>query len=83
MYDTSEYDNQHPGGHDVIASHFGKSMDEEFDEQGHTKSALRIIAQMPRVGYVKGAEDTEQDVLNPNIDLNNKYKFDYSKPMLW
>ena len=44
VYDTSEYDNQHPGGHHMIASHFGKSMDEDFDEQGHTKSALRIIA---------------------------------------
>lgn len=82
VYDTSEYDMQHPGGHQVIASHFGKSMDENFDEQGHTKAALRIIKQMPRVGYVKGAESIEQDCLNPKIDLNNKYKFDYDSAML-
>lgn len=37
---------------------------------------------MPRVGYVKGAEKIEQDVLNPKIDLNNKYQFDYNKSML-
>lgn len=73
VYETSDYEMQHPGGYQVIASHFGKSMDEEFDEQGHTKAALRIIKQMPRVGYVKGAEDIEQDCMNPKIDLNNKY----------
>ena len=38
---------------------------------------------MPRVGYVKGAEFTEQDVLNPKIDLNNKYYFKYNEPMFW
>lgn len=51
-YDVEEYIDFHPGGYDVIEPYLGKNIDEVFEDQGHTAAALKIIAQLPKVGKI-------------------------------
>ena len=39
VYDITDYVPLHPGGSDVFGPYFGKSIDEPFEEQMHTKAA--------------------------------------------
>ena len=39
VYDCSKFIKMHPGGKKVIEEHLGKSIDEPFDETGHSKNA--------------------------------------------
>jgi cytochrome b involved in lipid metabolism len=45
----------HPGGFDRIEPYLGKNIDRVFKSVGHSEAALKIIAQLPRVGMVQGA----------------------------
>ena len=43
----------HPGGKKVIEEHLGKSIDEPFDETGHSKNAKTFFGtRLPQVGMV-------------------------------
>ena len=57
VYDISDYMYFHPGGFDRIEPHLGKNIDDVFKQVGHTISALKVIAQLPKVGMIQGAEN--------------------------
>ena len=45
----------HPGGFDRIEPYLGKDISKIFKQVGHTVAALKIIAQLPKVGMLEGA----------------------------
>ena len=52
VYDVNEYLEQHPGGSALILPHLGTNIEEVFEEQEHTKSALKILRNLPKVGKI-------------------------------
>ncbi len=44
VYDVSSYLSSHPGGAEIILSCAGKDATREFDDIGHSKSAIRTLA---------------------------------------
>ena len=47
VYDVKDYMEGHPGGSNLIKPYLGKDIEEPFEDQEHTKSALRILLQLP------------------------------------
>ena len=80
VYDVSEYMDYHPGGSDRIERYLGKNIDSVFEQVGHTVAALKIIAQLPKVGEIKGVS-TKQDAYSPK--LKEKFSFDLNKGLWW
>ncbi len=71
MYDVENYLPLHPGGSDMIEPYLGKSIDEPFEENEHTKTARNQFNSLPKVGFItssKGdnnsAESTSEDERN-------------------
>lgn len=56
VYDVKAYMPQHPGGKEYIENLLGKTIDEDFEEAEHTKSARKLFKDLPLVGYMKGNE---------------------------
>ena len=56
IYDITEYINYHPGGNDRIIPFLGKDIESVFKQVEHTSAAYKIMAQLPVVGQLKGAE---------------------------
>jgi cytochrome b involved in lipid metabolism len=81
VYDISEYMDYHPGGVDRIKPFLGKDIESVFKQVGHTSAAYKIMAQLPIVGKIQGAENITQDVFSPK--LKEKYEFDISKGHWW
>jgi len=61
IYDISDYMNYHPGGVDRIKPFLWKDIESVFKQVGHTASALKVIAQLPKVGKLEGAEAIFQE----------------------
>ena len=80
VYDISDYMYCHSRGFDWIEPYLGKNIDEVFKQVGHTISALKVIAQLPNVGMIHGAENIEYDSLSPKF--KEPFTFDPSKG-LW
>ena len=53
VYDVKDYMPEHPGGSDYIGKNLGKSIDEDFEEAEHTKSARKIFNDLPVRGRMK------------------------------
>jgi predicted heme/steroid binding protein len=93
VYDVTDYIGVHPGGTDKIEPLVGQSIDEEFSEAGHTKSARNVFRDLDKVGIIYGNEagivDNAKLGANPNIKgldgtiLESKIKLDYSKGLFW
>ena len=81
IYDISDYMYFHPGGYDRIQPFLGKNIDDVFVQVGHTVSALKVIAQLPKVGRMEGAEAIKQDAFSPK--LVEPFTFDPSKGLWW
>jgi len=81
IYDISEYIDYHPGGIDRITPFLGKDIESVFKQVEHTSAAYRIMAQLPVVGQIKGAENITQDKLSPT--LREPFEFDLSKGHWW
>jgi len=43
IYDVTKYLEDHPGGADVLLEATGKDAKEEFDDAGHSKSAIELM----------------------------------------
>uniref|UniRef100_A0A0D9VZ48 Cytochrome b5 heme-binding domain-containing protein n=1 Tax=Leersia perrieri TaxID=77586 RepID=A0A0D9VZ48_9ORYZ len=43
IYDVTKYLDDHPGGADVLLQATGKDAKEEFDDAGHSKSAIELM----------------------------------------
>jgi cytochrome b involved in lipid metabolism len=41
VYDVTEFKNDHPGGSKIIVKELGKNVEEPFEEEGHSKAALK------------------------------------------
>ena len=50
VYDVKEYLPEHPGGEDYIANLLGQDIEEAFEEAEHTKSAYRVLGDLPVIG---------------------------------
>lgn len=61
IYDVKDYGAQHPGGSDVLFELNGKSIDEAFEDQGHSKTAKNLFKDLPKRGLVKGASHDASD----------------------
>lgn len=87
----------HPGGSDLIDPYIGLSIDVPFEEQGHSKSAKKMIANFNKVGVIGSKSDssfggadskTEQNgkIHNPTgldgYKLESSLNFDYNQGML-
>lgn len=59
VYDVKEYLHKHPGGQDLILPYLGLSIDQPFEENQHTQSALNLFKDLPKMGCVKGARDIQ------------------------
>ena len=55
MYDVKKYKFLHPGGDKVIQENLGKNIEEEFEEQEHSKSARKFMKTLPVYGVMKGS----------------------------
>jgi 4-hydroxysphinganine ceramide fatty acyl 2-hydroxylase len=71
VYDVEKYLPLHPGGSDMIEPYLGKSIDEPFEENEHTKTARNQFNTMPKVGYIASSkgetnsnESTSEDERN-------------------
>jgi predicted heme/steroid binding protein len=58
VYDVTRFLYDHPGGHAVLARHFGRDASEAFAKVGHSRGALVMMANF-RIGRVTGAIVTE------------------------
>lgn len=61
VYDVENYMPHHPGGSDVIEPLVGKSIDDAFEEQGHSKAAKNIMYNLPKVGKVESFKFTKEN----------------------
>jgi len=52
VFDVMDYLPLHPGGSDMIDPYIGMSIDEPFEEQGHSKSAKRMFSSFNKVGVI-------------------------------
>ena len=61
MYNVKDYMAQHPGGGELIQNLLGKTIDEEFEEAEHTKSALRVFKDLTVVGNLINEQQHSND----------------------
>jgi len=87
----------HPGGGKLIEDLLGKSIDEEYEEVEHTTSARRALMDLKVIGIIvkkktdqsknegptKRGGMTGLDGFQLDQKLNEKYKFDYDKGMVY
>ena len=43
VYDVQEFLNEHPGGEEILLDHRGKDATEDFDDVGHSSTALELM----------------------------------------
>lgn len=60
VYDVSSYLSSHPGGAEIILSCAGKDATREFDDIGHSKSAIRTLAKY-EIGVCPVSEISSQN----------------------
>jgi hypothetical protein len=66
--------------------HLGTNIEEVFEEQEHTKSALKILRSLPKVGKIVRLIDTNAKngpqenkvTVQPGKELKSKVEFDYT-----
>ena len=81
VYDLADYVELHPGGAEFISDLYGKSIDEEFEDQGHSRSAKKLFKNFPVVGYLPSYKHEEEDHA-AGLDGNkvgNKIGIDFMK----
>lgn len=72
VYNVTNYLAKHPGGQEVILEHAGKDATEAFEDIGHSKGAIRILATL-EIGQLDPSELKEAEKRDnmPNIPLLN------------
>lgn len=53
VYDVGDYVNLHPGGSHFITDLLNKKIDQEFEDQGHSRSAKKLFKTFPVVGVTQ------------------------------
>ena len=52
VYDIKDYMDKHPGGSKIIKPSLGKNIEEPFEDQEHSKSALKDLLELPKFGKI-------------------------------
>jgi nitrate reductase (NAD(P)H) len=66
VYDVSSYLSSHPGGAEIILSCAGKDATREFDDIGHSKSAIRTLAKY-EIGVCPVSEVSAPNEQQPSL----------------
>lgn len=56
VYDVKEYAPDHPGGDHYLTDRLGKNIEADFEEAEHTKSALKVMKDLPIIGTVSSSD---------------------------
>jgi len=59
VYDVTKFVEEHPGGEEVLKGNGGKDATQEFDDVGHSASAISKMKQY-RIGRIAGAEPRKE-----------------------
>ncbi|XP_062564106.1 cytochrome b5-like isoform X2 [Armigeres subalbatus] len=74
VYDVTKFQNEHPGGEEVLIEHAGKDATNEFNDVGHSTDAKEQMKQFV-VGEIIEAERkkkaTNQDANSPSSSSGN------------
>lgn len=75
VYDISSYMNLHPGGSQILEPLIRKSIDDEFSEVGHSRSAKQLFLEFQKVGIISSPENslnqsTDETTEEEDKDLN-------------
>jgi hypothetical protein len=73
VYDVSEFMKEHPGGPEKIEEYLGKNIEAPYEEEGHSKYALKLMLALPKVGEV--LNDELQAKLEVEIDVAYKKSY--------
>ena len=76
VYDVKEYAPHHPGGDHYILDRLGKNIEQDFEEAEHTKSANKVLRDLPVIGsIISDNQSTSSQESNQNA---NEDKFGVS-----
>jgi len=65
VYDLTIFQNEHPGGSEILVDRAGKNATIDFENIGHSQNALELMKK-----YFIGVEDTENPiVLKPSFNF--------------
>jgi len=56
VYDVKEFKSSHPAGAKIIEKELGTNIEEKFEEEGHSKTARKLMKTLPVVGFMAGHE---------------------------
>lgn len=59
VYDLTKFLHDHPGGADVILQNVGKDGSTDFDNVGHSKTALNMMKEHI-IGYIQSALEAQE-----------------------
>ncbi|KAL1925204.1 uncharacterized protein VTP21DRAFT_87 [Calcarisporiella thermophila] len=65
VFDVTKFQEEHPGGEEVLLEEAGKDATEAFEDIGHSDEA-RELMQNFLVGSIEGAEPVKDDVAKKN-----------------
>ena len=54
VYDVKEFKSSHPAGAKIIEKELGTNIEEKFEEEGHSKTARKLLKTLPVVGCMAG-----------------------------
>ena len=89
VYDVTDYIGVHPGGTDKIEPLVGQSIDKEYEEAGHTRSARNVFRDLEKVGVIYGSTSLTKNEGGANVKgldgtiIEIKIKLDYTKGLFW
>lgn len=78
----AEYVNLHPGGSHFISDLYGKSIDDAFEDQGHSRNAKKLFKEFPVVGSVPKLLKDQQRAAASSLEghkLESRLVVDYDR----
>lgn len=82
VYDVVDYVSLHPGGSHFISDLYGKSIDEAFEDQGHSRNAKKLFKEFPVVGTVPKLLKNKNQLSATSLEgqkLESRLVVDYNK----
>ena len=83
VFDITEYKDHHPGGGILFDDYLGKSIDEAYLDENHSKAARNVFRDLPLVGYIAGSNGANQSMTGfAGTQLESKLKLDHDRGMV-
>ncbi|XWS34209.1 hypothetical protein CRYUN_Cryun21dG0020800 [Craigia yunnanensis] len=77
VYDVTSYLDEHPGGDDIVLAATGKDATDDFEDAGHSKSAIELMQ-----NFCVGELDTSSPII-PELEISSKKEAtDYSRKLM-